>query len=813
MTKKTVKKTAAETKPKAGVEIGKSGTNVFSGIINEEYLSELSGTRAMTVYDEMRKSDATVKAALLAVGLPIRRAQWFVQAASEDPRDEEIRDFVSSALFEYQSITWDDFLRQALLMTAYGVMVFEKVFEVKEVEGKSWVCWKKFAPRLPKSIVRWSIANDQDGITQNTVNGAEAQIPMEKLLVFVQEKEGDNWWGISCLRAAYKHWYIKSNLEKIDAIAHERQGLGIPFVKLTKAHTAEDVAKAENILSNMYAHHESFLVEPADISVEFKDMHAVSTKDAARAIGYHDRQIVKAVLAQFLDLGSGPTGSRALSEDHSELFLQSLEAIANNIADVINKYAIKQLVDLNFEAPGKYPKLEYTGISRTDVEKLSNAYQRFVQTGGIEPIEQDEQYLREVMGLPAKPEGTQSEDEQVDEIEEDLGLPEKPDKKKDQNSKEASELAESIDARLALLPSKAARMDFIEQKITAIKSLKKIPAHFTEVKDILSARYSELQRRTFQENNDFKGWRALTFAEKKVNFNSIQDFIDKNEAKLIDETRAVLKSAQDEYIKKLTDAVNSGDTAKIKELTLSYRAEYKSALKDSIRKSYEFGKANAAREMGVKTPPNPNDLMATIDVVADTITDNHFAEVVGEAKITLTDRLAKGESKIKALAAADLAIAKVTEALTRDTAQIVVAGYINTGRKTVFDKNSKKIYALQRSEILDSVTCAYCLSLDGRIVEQTDSIASFGQFHSNCRGIWVEIMKDEAELPKIEGVPSSLRDRLGDSVNELVQPKKAIVKKDSPAAKEANKRKDSSELLSTHPDVYGDCGGRPMIKN
>jgi len=810
MAKKTAKKTAAETKTKAGVEIGKSGTNIFNGIINEEYLGELSGVRAMTIYDEMRKSDATVKAALLAIGLPIRRAQWFVQAASEDPRDEEIRDFIHGALFEYMSITWDDFLRQALLMTAYGVMPFEKVFEIKEVEGKTWVCWKKFAPRLPKSIIRWSVGKDEDGITQNTVNGTEAQIPMEKLLVFVQEKEGDNWWGISCLRAAYKPWYIKTNLEKIDAIAHERQGLGIPFVKLTKAHTAEDVTKAENILSNMYAHHESFLVEPADISVEFKDMHSATTKDAARAIAYHDRQIVKAVLAQFLDLGSGPTGSRALSEDHSELFLQSLEAIANNICDVINKYAIKQLVDLNFEKPGKYPTLQYTGISRTDVEKLSNAYQRFAQTGGIKPIEQDEQYLREVMGLPAKPENTPSEDEQVDEIEEDLGLPEKTDKKKDQNSTEASE---AIDARLAQITSKAARMDFIEQKITAIKSLKKSPARFAEVLDILSARYSELQRRTFQENNDFKGWRALTFAEKKVNFNSIQDFIDKNEAKLIDETRAVLKSAQDEYIQKLTDALNKGDTAKIKELTLSYRAEYKAALKDTIRKSYEFGKANAAREMGVKTPPNPSDLMSTIEVVADTITDNHFAEVIGEAKITLTDRLAKGESKVKALAAADVAIAKVTEALTRDTAQIVVAGYINTGRKTVFDKNSKKIYALQRSEILDSVTCAYCLSLDGRIVEPTDSIANFGQFHSNCRGIWVEIMKDEAELPKIEGVPSSLRDRLGDSVNELVQPKKAIVKKDSPAAKEANKRKDSSELLSTHPDVYGDCGGRPMIKN
>lgn len=40
-------------------------------------------------------------------------------------------------------------------------------------------------------------------------------------------------------------------------------------------------------------------------------------------------------------------------------------------------------------------------------------------------------------------------------------------------------------------------------------------------------------------------------------------------------------------------------------------------------------------------------------------------------------------------------------------------------------------------------------------------------FHSNCRGIGVAIPKDEEELPKILGVPQSLRD-----VNDLIQPKR-----------------------------------------
>jgi len=409
------KKTLSEEKPKVGVEIGATGTNIFSGMITEEYLSELSGTRAMKVYDEMRKSDATVKSALLAIQLPIRRAQWFITPASEDEKDKEVAEFIKKALFDYMTITWDDFLRQALLSTTYGVMIFEKVFEIKNINGRTWICWRKFAPRLPKSVIAWQQTDGTDGITQSTQSGTNVSIPIEKLVVFVNEKEGDNWWGISSLRAAYKHWYMKKNLEVIDAILHERQGLGVPFVKLPPSASQEDKNTAQTILENMRAHDQGFLIEPDGITVEFKDMKAGTVKDAARAIDYHDRLITKAVLAQFLNLGSGASGSYALSQDHSALFLQSIEAIANGIADVINKYAIQELVDLNFNGITSYPKLDFAGISRTDVDSLSVAYQRLTQSGGIKAIEADDTYLRKIMGLPEKTEDD-TEEETTDEI-------------------------------------------------------------------------------------------------------------------------------------------------------------------------------------------------------------------------------------------------------------------------------------------------------------------------------------------------------------------------------------------------------------
>lgn len=191
--------------------------------------------------------------------------------------------------------------------------------------------------------------------------------------------------------------------------------------------------------------------------------------------------------------------------------------------------------------------------------------------------------------------------------------------------------------------------------------------------------------------------------------------------------------------------------------------------------------------MGVKAPASNADVLRSISISADAIADQHANEMLADAKTVLADKIASGASTSNTVGAIDAAIVKTIEAITRDTAAIVISGHINLGRRTVFETNAADIYALQRSEILDSVTCNFCLSIDERIVEKDDALGKIGTFHSNCRGIWVEILMGEEGKPKISGVPNSIRDRFGDAVNELVQPKKPIVKKDSSAGRKANK--------------------------
>lgn len=747
---------------KRDFEIGDTGTQILKGIVNEEYNSKLRDIEGIKVYDEMRASDGTVKATVLAVSLPIRRAKWLVTPASEDEADKEIATFVQGCLFEHHDMGWNDLIRQVLTYLPLGVMVFEKVFDVKTIDGVDRIIWSKFAPRLPKSIRAWEMTNGEAGIQQYLPSGETVDIPMDKLLIFVNEMEGKNWWGVSILRAAYKHWYIKNNLYKIDAIASERQGLGIPYAKLSAGYTEAERAKAEVILKNIRAHQQAFIIEIADqVEFGFKDMMARTTRDLNPSISHHNREITKGVLAQFLELGATDSGSRALSTDQSDLFLQSLEAVASHIADIFNTYAIKQLVDFNFPGVTNYPKLTFTGITRGNIAELATAYQGLITSGGIKAGENDEPYLRELMGLPER---DQSEDGVEDKSQEEDMVPKIDPTTGEQVVDDAGNPVMVPKSQAQANPKNEDGMDMSEHH-----------HHHSHKKKVFA-------------DGSFRPFRKLTFAEEKVDFSAIQSAMDKLESQFDSLTQELLHQARDEYMQAFTRAANDGDTQAIKNITLKVKNDYARIIKNAFKNAFEYGKTNAAQEISVNAPANPSAMLQQIDIQANAIADQHITEIVASSKSAYTQALAKGASVPSALAAADAAAADAIDTLTSDTSSITMAGYINHGRDTVFEKNMDDIYALQRSELLDSATCNYCLSVDGRVVERDDPFAKNTIFHSNCRGIWVAILLNESELPKIDGIPQSIKDRFGGDVNDLLQPNVPKTKKDSLARQEVEKR-------------------------
>lgn len=388
-------------------EIGTTGTEIYGGFIDEEYNRALAFPESIDVYDEMRKSNGTVSAVLTGIKQPIMNGNYTITPASEDAKDIEIAEFVSEALFS--QLVWRDFLRHCLLMFDFGFMEFEKV-RMRRDDGK--IVYKKLAPRLPKSILRWATEKpyyddktEEPGIEQQ-VNGdlnkkkGKVVIPGNKLFRLTLNQEGDNFEGVSILRAPYMHWTYAMALYKIQAIGAERMGIGMPkFMQGEGAVLGEKEKEALNSLGRgLRANEKSHIILPQGWDMEFAS--ADFNFDFVEAIGMHNREIAKSALIQFIDTGaSGTSGGFAQVSTEQEMFLAATMGHVEYMLDRMQRHLVKELVDLNYDVDA-YPTIEVSGIEKDDFTTQSEAISKYAQAGmGFTDLE-TQNYIRRTMELP-----------------------------------------------------------------------------------------------------------------------------------------------------------------------------------------------------------------------------------------------------------------------------------------------------------------------------------------------------------------------------------------------------------------------------
>jgi len=381
----------------ATVELGTSSPSPFTGYMRTEYNAELRGRLGLQKYDMMRRGDGTVRGTLRLIKTPVLAGRWFVEPASDSVRNVNAADFAQKCLFDYMSSSWPQLLTEALLMCDFGYYMFEKVWEERVIDGKNRMVLKKLAPRHPMDVKRWIldahggpaavVMDDPDYLTYPE----GVLIPIEKLLVFSFDKEGGNMEGISVLRSAYKHWYYKDQLYKIDAIQKERHGIGIPIIKLPPGFTPSDKAIAENLGRNLRTNERAHVVLPPNWDILFAKLEGHPV-DALKSIDHHDKEIEKNVLAAFMD-------GNAKDEDQV-MFLKATRFIADIVCDVFNSYLMPQLIDYNFDRVDM-PKLRVRRIGESaDWRTLSFAVRNLIGANVIRPDDKLEDHLREELDLP-----------------------------------------------------------------------------------------------------------------------------------------------------------------------------------------------------------------------------------------------------------------------------------------------------------------------------------------------------------------------------------------------------------------------------
>lgn len=414
---------------------GVSGTPITSGFLTDlgEYNAELMGRNAVSIYEKMRRSDAQVRATLAACKLPILSAKW--EIATDDIQKPEVRNhkksstgagvntsakakevaaFVKDNLFgglEFKNSTggwvsqgWQSVVSNALLMLDFGCAVHEDVWRV---DGDKIVL-RALPSRLPLTFYRWHteadgetlLALEQYGYRKNEF--LNVLLPADKICRFTYQQEGANFWGISLQRAMYPHWYVKSKLYRIDAIANERNALGIPVFRLAAGFAAEDKAAAYNFVTQLAAHEATGLVEPP--GEPHTGLRIVgyegNLRDVMPSIQHHNEMISRATLNTFIDLGQAAHGSRALGATAADFFMLGLQSVADQIASDITNSTIRRLVSLNFGDAAPCPRLVPANVQARSAGESTADLVALAQQGLIVSEKNIRKMIRERFALP-----------------------------------------------------------------------------------------------------------------------------------------------------------------------------------------------------------------------------------------------------------------------------------------------------------------------------------------------------------------------------------------------------------------------------
>lgn len=387
-------------------EIGYSGLKSNWGQVQEEFITDLRYPAAYKKYDEMRLNSPVVGSLLLAIEHSVRSVKF--QFQSDLGEEDQRLPFLNAAL-NSMSHSVNDLITEALTMLPFGFSLFEICYRRAEPgdppDLQNRITWRKFAPRSQDTVYQWQ-RDDTGGLSGIIQWGApkyqRVEIPIEKLILFRTRVEKNNPEGRSILRTAWIPYYYQKNIAQVEAIGIERDLAGLPVIKLPQgADTSEtessDGGKAAQLVRRIRQDEEAGVVLPYGWELTLLSTGGSRQFDTDKVINRYESRILMASLAQFLMLGQEGVGSLALSSDQTDLFVMSVNTVADTIAETFSKYAVPRLLALNGMETGGV-KLTHSPAGDVNLQALSDFLQKIGSLLTWTPA--DEVWLRQTAKLP-----------------------------------------------------------------------------------------------------------------------------------------------------------------------------------------------------------------------------------------------------------------------------------------------------------------------------------------------------------------------------------------------------------------------------
>lgn len=412
----------------SGQVVGVTGLSIWGGVLGEEYLTALKGTRKAKVFKEMQ-DDAVVATLLDAMAMPLMAAEFETIPAGDTPRDKENADFLWECMNDMTRYTWRQHVMDMMTVLVWGWSASEVVFKKRMgPEGQrpsqyndGKIGFHILDPRGQDTLYQWKMDeefNVESMVQQDPNSSKLIDIPSWKLLHATFRSRKRSPEGSSPLRSLYRAWYTRKNLEIIEAIGAERDLCGLPVIHLPFGATDTDKSVAETLIRNVRQDHEAGLIIPAPLSLEggenanwkFELISSPGSKqfNVRQIIQDLNKIILMRFFAQFLMLGMEQVGTQALVEGSQDFFSLCLKSIQQEFLEMWNQQMVPLLFSMNpqlMSAATGYPTLDWMDPGSKDIQKVVNMAIALINSQVLTPEAELEDFFRAMMGLPDRPEG------------------------------------------------------------------------------------------------------------------------------------------------------------------------------------------------------------------------------------------------------------------------------------------------------------------------------------------------------------------------------------------------------------------------
>jgi hypothetical protein len=375
-----------------------------------EQIGDLIWPASVYTYAQMRR-DPQLAAVLKAVTLPIRRATWQVDPAGAPPEAVQlVADGLGLAVKDAgytptasrpRGVRWSEHCRLGLLDLVFGHSVFAEWYDVQD--GRARLAG--LSERMPTTIE--SIDVNDDGTLKGIRQYGRPQdgnrlIPAAHLLWYAHEREGSAWQGTSLLRPAYAAWLLKREMLRALATGNRRFNHGVPTVEWSAGSdpTPVQMAQAQQYASAARVGDQSGGSLPPGARLVLTGLTG-GAPDTLGFVRYLDQQMSRIALAGMLDLGETPNGSRALGAEFVDLFLLTIQTLADAHAEDITAQTCARIVAYNFgdQVPVPYVCVSDVGSKR---EVTAEALQILITSGAVEPDAALDAWVRREWRLPTR---------------------------------------------------------------------------------------------------------------------------------------------------------------------------------------------------------------------------------------------------------------------------------------------------------------------------------------------------------------------------------------------------------------------------